>query len=107
MTLANEAPTPHPTLDTPWLRPRAPGEAPLLALGTMNFGKRTAAKEAERIVARAFERGIGLFDTANVYVDGESERILGRALHGKRDGCLVATKVGLAGIPKRREGLGA
>jgi aryl-alcohol dehydrogenase-like predicted oxidoreductase len=86
---------------------RSRGEPPALALGTMNFGKRTPAKEAERIVARAFERGIRLFDTANVYVEGESERILGRALRGKRDLCLVATKVGLSGIPKRREGLSA
>jgi aryl-alcohol dehydrogenase-like predicted oxidoreductase len=91
--------------DDPWLHPRAPNAPPVLALGTMNFGKRTPTAEAERIVARAFERGIRLFDTANVYVEGESERILGRALRGKRDLCLVATKVGLNGIPKRREGL--
>jgi aryl-alcohol dehydrogenase-like predicted oxidoreductase len=92
---------------TPWLLPRAPGTSPVLALGTMNFGKRTPAGEAERVVARAFERGIRLFDTANVYVEGESERILGRALRGKRDRCIVATKVGLNGIPKHREGLSA
>src|SRR5580658_8941112 len=90
-----------------WLQPRAPGAPPVLALGTMNFGKRTPKGEAERIVARAFERGVRLFDTANVYVEGESERILGGALRGKRDLCLVATKVGLNGIPKRREGLSA
>jgi aryl-alcohol dehydrogenase-like predicted oxidoreductase len=90
-----------------WLTPRAANAPPVLALGTMNFGKRTPAGEAERIVARAFERGIRLFDTANVYVQGESEKILGRALRGKRDLCLVATKVGMNGIPKQREGLGA
>jgi aryl-alcohol dehydrogenase-like predicted oxidoreductase len=71
----------------------------------MNFGRRTPEPEAARIVARAFERGLLLFDTANVYGDGESERILGRALRGKRPKCLVATKVGLSGIPARREGL--
>jgi aryl-alcohol dehydrogenase-like predicted oxidoreductase len=91
--------------------------APVLAVGTMNFGKRTPAPEAERIVARAFERGLNFFDTANVYNEGESERILGRALRGKRDASLIATKVGLAGIrgagvgtpagPGKREGLSA
>jgi aryl-alcohol dehydrogenase-like predicted oxidoreductase len=88
-----------------WLRPRAPADKPVLAVGTMNFGRRTPAAEAERIVARAFERGLALFDTANVYNEGESERILGRALRGKRPDCLIATKVGLFGIPQRREGL--
>jgi aryl-alcohol dehydrogenase-like predicted oxidoreductase len=91
----------------PWLSPKKPNAAPVLAVGTMNFGKRTPASEAERIVARSFERGIRLFDTANVYNEGESERILGRALRGKRDACLIATKVGLFGIPARREGLSA
>ncbi|MBM4376614.1 MAG: aldo/keto reductase, partial [Deltaproteobacteria bacterium] len=46
----------------------------------MNFGKRTPALEAERIVKRALERGVRVFDTANAYVEGESERIVGRAL---------------------------
>ena len=52
-----------------------------LVLGCMNFGKRTPAAEAERIVQRAIERGVTAFDTANAYNDGESERILeiGRA----------------------------
>ena len=49
-----------------------------IALGCMNFGKRTPAAEAERIIARAIERGITVFDTANMYNDGESERILGK-----------------------------
>jgi aryl-alcohol dehydrogenase-like predicted oxidoreductase len=79
----------------------------VLALGTMNFGRRTPDHEARRIVDRALERGILLFDTANVYGEGESEKILGRALSGKRSQCLVATKVGLSGIPARREGLSA
>ncbi len=96
----------HSSLDNPWFRPRGrDGGAPALAVGTMNFGRRTLAAESERIVARAIERGLTFFDTANVYHQGESERILGRALEGKRDSCLVATKVGLWGIPNKREGL--
>ena len=76
-----------------------------IALGTMNFGKRTPPAEAERIVARALERGIGVFDTANVYNDGESERILGRALGKKRASCKIASKVGLARTRGKPEGL--
>jgi len=61
----------------------------------MNFGKRTAADEADRIIRRALEHGIRLFDTANVYNDGESERILGRALARERSSVRIASKVGL------------
>lgn len=76
-----------------------------IALGTMNFGKRTPAPEAERITLRALERGITVFDTANVYNDGESESILGRALGKKRASCTVASKVGLARTRGKPEGL--
>jgi aryl-alcohol dehydrogenase-like predicted oxidoreductase len=74
---------------------RKPGAPPALAVGAMNFGKRTAPAESERIVRRALEHGIGLFDTANAYNGGESERILGRALGRDRSRVVVATKVGL------------
>jgi aryl-alcohol dehydrogenase-like predicted oxidoreductase len=89
------------------LEPRKPGEPALVTLGCMNFGKRTPAPESERIVARALERGVTLFDTANVYNDGESERILGRALRaaGARARSKIATKVGLARVAGRPEGL--
>jgi aryl-alcohol dehydrogenase-like predicted oxidoreductase len=71
----------------------------------MNFGKRTNANESERVVRRAMELGLVLFDTANVYGGGESERILGRALGASRQRCLVASKVGLSGMPSHPEGL--
>lgn len=77
-----------------------------ITVGTMNFGKRTPAPEAERIVHRAIERGAHWFDTANVYNDGESERILGAALKGRRDSAAVATKVGLLRVGGKAEGLG-
>ena len=63
-----------------------------LALGTMNFGKRTPAAESEALVARALDLGITVFDTANVYNDGESERILAKALKGRREQVVLATK---------------
>jgi aryl-alcohol dehydrogenase-like predicted oxidoreductase len=78
------------------LMPKRPaGATPTIALGAMNFGKRTPATESERIVRRALERGVRVFDTANVYNAGESERILGRALGRQRQDAVVATKVGL------------
>ena len=69
-----------------------------MVVGTMNFGKRTPEPEAHRIVQRALERGLTFFDTANVYVDGESERILGRALGKSRREARIATKVGIGNL---------
>jgi aryl-alcohol dehydrogenase-like predicted oxidoreductase len=76
-----------------------------LCVGTMNFGKRTPAEESARIVERALELGITAFDTANVYNDGESERLLGRLLGTRRPDCLIATKAGLLTRNGEREGL--
>jgi len=88
-----------------YLDPRSEGSPPALVVGTMNFGKRTPEPEAHRIVQRALERGVTFFDTANVYVEGESERILGRALGKKRGEARIATKVGF-GKMSDPEGLG-
>src|SRR5207302_9788930 len=87
-----------------YLDPRSEGSPPALVVGTMNFGKRTPEPEAHRIVQRALERGVIFFDTANVYVDGESERILGRALGKRRPAARLATKVrtGRVRHPERR-----
>jgi len=76
-----------------------------LALGTMNFGKRTSEGEARRIVDRALELGIAVLDTANVYNDGESERIVGRVLGERRAAVRIASKAGLARIGGKPEGL--
>jgi aryl-alcohol dehydrogenase-like predicted oxidoreductase len=84
---------------------RRAGDPPAVALGCMNFGKRTPAAESERIVRRALERGVRVFDTANAYNDGESERILGRALARDRDRVVVATKVGFWRVDGKPEGL--
>jgi aryl-alcohol dehydrogenase-like predicted oxidoreductase len=71
----------------------------------MNFGKRTPEPEARRIMSRAEERGLIFLDTANTYNDGESERIVGRAIAGRRDRFVVATKVGLMRVGGKAEGL--
>src|SRR5207248_3005222 len=76
-----------------WLSPRTLPQAPVV-VGTMNFGKRTSEEEARRIVDRSFARGVPVFDTANAYNDGESERILGRALRGRRKEARIAARAG-------------
>jgi aryl-alcohol dehydrogenase-like predicted oxidoreductase len=69
-------------------------QVPYATIGCMMFGGRADAAESGRIVDAALDHGINYFDTANGYANGESERILGRALKGRRDKAIVATKVG-------------
>ena len=64
-----------------------------LCLGTMMFGGRTDETESRRVIGDAREHGINFIDTADVYTDGESERIVGRALASDRDSWILATKV--------------
>ncbi|NIM95550.1 MAG: aldo/keto reductase [Anaerolineales bacterium] len=65
-----------------------------LCLGTMNFGGPTPEKEAVRMMHKALDAGINFFDTANVYNQGESERVVGVALQdGRRHKVILATKV--------------
>ncbi|HEY3709980.1 MAG TPA: aldo/keto reductase [Amycolatopsis sp.] len=65
-----------------------------MCLGTMMFGAWGNTDEAEcrRIVDTALDSGVNFVDTADVYAFGESEEILGRALKGRRDQVIVATK---------------
>lgn len=51
--------------------------------------------ESIRAIQRALDLGITFFDTAAVYGAGHSERVLGRALQGRRQGATIATKFGL------------
>ena len=73
-------------------------EVSRLCLGCMNFGSDAPwmiddREQSEAVIERAIEHGINFFDTANVYSQGESERILGAALDGRRDEHVIATKV--------------
>jgi aryl-alcohol dehydrogenase (NADP+) len=65
-----------------------------LGLGTMVLGGwgNTDAGECERIVGRALDAGVTLVDTADVYGEGTSEELVGRALRGRRDDVVLATK---------------
>jgi len=69
-------------------------EVSTLGLGSMMFGAWGNTDEAEchRIVHAALDAGVNIVDTADVYAFGESEEIVGRALKGRRDQVVLATK---------------
>ncbi|MFS8543483.1 MAG: aldo/keto reductase, partial [Limnochordales bacterium] len=58
----------------------------------MNFGWTPGEAESVRIIHRALDAGINFLDTANVYGQGASETIVGKALKGRRHEVVVATK---------------
>ncbi|OZM75386.1 aldo/keto reductase [Pseudonocardia sp. MH-G8] len=68
-----------------------------LALGAMNFGKigRTSQDEATALVEAALEGGVNFIDTADAYSAGESEEMVGKAIAGRRDDIVLATKASL------------
>jgi len=59
--------------------------------------------ESVRAIHRALELGVDFFDTANVYGAGHSERVLARALAGRRDQVVIATKFGNVSDERTRE----
>jgi aryl-alcohol dehydrogenase-like predicted oxidoreductase len=61
--------------------------------GEWGYGASYAGQEARAIVRRALELGVSLFDTAEIYGFGRSERILGQALGEDRDSAFLATKI--------------
>jgi aryl-alcohol dehydrogenase-like predicted oxidoreductase len=85
-----------------------------ICLGAMTFGQAgdvplwqaigdVAASEAHRIIERALAAGVNFIDTADVYADGDSERIVGRSLKAlgvPRKEVVLATKVSLPTGPK-------
>jgi aryl-alcohol dehydrogenase-like predicted oxidoreductase len=77
---------------------------PVLSFGAGTFGGsgplfsawgQSDAIEARRLLDICLEAGVNLFDTADVYSDGASERVLGEAIRGRRDAVLISTKAGL------------
>lgn len=76
-------------------------KVPILSLGTGTFGGttdffkpwgNTGVEEATRLVDICLESGLNFFDTADVYDNGNSEEILGKAIKGRRDQVLISTK---------------
>jgi aryl-alcohol dehydrogenase-like predicted oxidoreductase len=80
-----------------------------LALGAWTFADgnkdlpriyKVGAELADRLVGRALDAGVNLFDTADAYAAGESEMLLGRALKARRKNAVVTTKVGFRNGPE-------
>ncbi len=69
-------------------------EVSVVGLGTNNFGMRIDYDAAVAVIDAALEHGITLFDTADIYGQGMSEDFIGRALEGRRDRVVLATKFG-------------
>lgn len=63
-----------------------------ICLGTMMFGGQTDEAESIRIMHKALDLGINFFDTANIYVAGKSEEVVGKAIADRRDRVVLATK---------------
>jgi len=63
-----------------------------IGLGGTEFGRSIGEKESIALIHQAFDAGINFIDTADFYVDGHSEEIIGKAIKGKRPSVIVATK---------------
>ena len=76
-------------------------KVPALCLGTGTFGGKnesfsawgvTEVEEATKLVDISLEAGLSMFDSADVYSNGSSEEILGKAIKGRRDQVIISTK---------------
>ncbi|MFC3285924.1 aldo/keto reductase [Litchfieldella rifensis] len=78
--------------------------APTIGLGCMNlshaYGKPLSEPAALRVLDAAFDMGYRHFDTATLYGASANERLVGRALQGKRNQVLLASKCGMAIDPR-------
>jgi aryl-alcohol dehydrogenase-like predicted oxidoreductase len=66
----------------------------VVGVGCNQFGGRVDSEGTRAVVEAALDAGITFFDTAESYGEGESELFLGRALQGRRDRAVIATKFG-------------
>jgi aryl-alcohol dehydrogenase-like predicted oxidoreductase len=74
----------------------------VLGLGTNQFGRVVDEAGATAIIDRALELGVNFIDTAESYGGGSSEQLLGKALAGRRDEFVLATKTGAGTDPGRQ-----
>jgi len=81
-------------------------EVSVVGLGTNNFGGRIDYEQALAVLDAALDAGVTLIDTADIYSHGTSEEFIGRALEGRRDRVLIATKFGkpMEERPEERRG---
>jgi aryl-alcohol dehydrogenase-like predicted oxidoreductase len=72
-----------------------------ICLGTMTFGNQVEEAEAIKIIEKALDAGVNFIDTADIiYAKGRSEEIVGKALKGKRQSVVLATKVAFRSGPE-------
>ena len=79
-----------------------------IGLGCMNicpvYGTPPSEADAQKLLLTALDEGVDFFDTAALYGFGESERIIGKTLSGKRSQFTLASKCGLHGVDKNGDG---
>ena len=68
----------------------------VIGLGGNTFGRYADEEQTARIVHQALDLGVNFLDTADVYNAGKSEEFIGKALRGRREEALIATKAGFA-----------
>ena len=68
-------------------------------MGMSEFYGQSDDKASQRLIHEALERGISLFDSADTYGQGHNESLLGRALLGRRENAVIATKFGIVRKP--------
>lgn len=74
----------------------------LWAIGGTEWGE-TDDQESLEMISAALDLGINFFDTADIYGDGHSETLLGKAMQGRREKFIVATKIGWAGFDQKNQ----
>ncbi|MBW4024342.1 MAG: aldo/keto reductase [Proteobacteria bacterium] len=75
---------------------------PVMGLGTWKMGEnRDRTTEEVRVVQRALDLGITMLDTAEIYANGGSERVVGEAIRGRRDRVFLVTKVAPSNASRR------
>src|SRR5579864_7916593 len=75
----------------------------VVGLGCNNFGWRLDADATAKVVHAALDAGVNFFDTADIYGGTKSEEYLGKALRGRREQVIVATKFGMK-VDEQRQG---
>ena len=70
------------------------GCMPMVQDGNITYGRNADSDEAIKTIHRAIDLGINFFDTAQIYGPFQNEELVGRAIKGKRDGIIIASKFG-------------
>ena len=87
---------------------KAPFKVSAIGLGLMSMSGiygNANDEESIRVIHHALDQGINLLDSADMYGWGHNETLLGRALKGRRDQAIVATKFGQVKLPDGKQGV--